>query len=366
MKIGVSMRGLGKGSYAISAIILQLTNTLIDQASEKHEFFLYFDNPDYEKYFPDFVQKRSCNYLNIFLWDHIWLPWAIKNDQLDMSLFMKGTIPFSLSCRAAVIFHDLGYFDRKLKPYTWYDTLYQTFMMPRSAREASIVFADSKSTRDDLLFYTSIEANKIIICHQDCDPIYQPITDEAKLEPVRRKYNLPKNYIFCPTSISPRKNLKRILEAFELIKQHDKIDLVITGGQVTKERALMRKFYSGIFDRVHILGAVPLEDMPSIYSMADFTLYPSLLEGFGLPILEAFRCGCPVITSNITSMPEVAGDAALYVNPYDTQQIADRILRLIVDKGLQKELKLKGFEQAKNFSWKKTASVILKAFEGYV
>jgi len=105
---------------------------------------------------------------------------------------------------------------------------------------------------------------------------------------------------------------------------------------------------SGFYQRVHVLGQVPYEDMPGLYSLADFTLYPSLLEGFGFPVLEAFRCGCPILTSNITSIPEVAGDAAYLVDPYDIDQIANGMVKLSTDPVLRQMLIARGHEQAKN------------------
>ena len=357
------MRGLGRGSYAISTIVLHLVNALVELAGTRHEFFLYFDDPDHESLFPSSVVKRSVKLKNRFLWDHLWLPHALKKDDLDFALFMKGTMPLSLPCRGAVIFHDLGYFDHELSPYPMHDTIYMKSMMSRAARQAAVVFADSDYTREDAIRIFGISSQKAIICHQDCSPDYQPITDEKQRASVLTRYLLPSRFIFCPTSISPRKNLPRILDAFEQVKDKISHDLVITGGQASKEERLVRRLHAGIYDRVHILGEVAHEDMPALYSLADFTVYPSLLEGFGLPVLESFRCGCPVLTSNVTSIPEVAGNAALLVDPYDTDQIADGMLKLANDSALREALIAKGYEQAKKFSWAKTAEIILSALE---
>lgn len=364
MRLGISTRGLDRGSYAISTIVLHLTRVLITLAESRHELFLYFDDPQHESLFPSsVVHKRSFKLKNRFLWDHLWLPQALKKDNLDFALFMKGTIPLSLPCRGAVIFHDLGYFDHKLSPYPWSDTVYMKYMMSKAARQASVVFADSEYTRDDAVRTFGISTQKLDVCHQDCSPDYQPVTDQEQRLATRARYLLPPRYVFCPTSISPRKNLPRILDAFEQVKDKIPHDLVITGGKSSKEEELVRRLHRRIYQRVHVLGEVPHEDMPVIYSLADFTLYPSLLEGFGLPVLESFRCGCPVLTSNVTSIPEVTGDAAYLVDPYDTNQIANGMLKLANDSALRESLFAKGHEQAKKFSWEKTARIILNALE---
>jgi glycosyltransferase involved in cell wall biosynthesis len=363
MRLGISMRGLDWGSYAVSTIVLHLARAIIELAGSRHEIFLYFDDPQHETLFPSSVFKRSYKLKNRFLWDHLWLPQALKKDDLDVALFMKGTMPLSLPCRGAVIFHDLGYFDHELSPYPFWDTVYMKAMMSKAASQTSIVFADSEYTRADAVRIFGIPTQKLDVCHQDCSPIYRPVTDQTERLAIRTRYLYPDQFIFCPLSISPRKNLPRILDAFEMVKDNIPHDLVITGGQSSMERDLVRQLHGGIYKRVHILGEVPHADMPGIYSLADFTLYPSLLEGFGLPVLEAFRCGCPVLTSNVTSIPEVAGDAAMLIDPYSTNQIADGMVKLANDPVLRESLIAKGFKQAKKFSWEKTAGIILSALE---
>lgn len=360
MRIGISTRGLYQGSYAVSTIVLHLTRAIIELGSNDHEIFLYFNNPDFESLFPQFVQKRSVLLNNRFLWDHSWLPFAIRSDQVDITLFMKGTMPFYLPSNGAVIFHDLGYFHNEIRPYRWYETIYMKRVMTSSAHRASVIFADSEYTRNEAIEIFRINPSKITVCYQNCSPRYKRISDPQELEPVKSLYNLPPEYIFCPISLSPRKNLERIIAAFNEIKDGIPHYLVITGGQAWGVRGLEKWLDSETNHRIRLLGAVPPDHLPALYNMASFTLYPSLLEGFGLPILEAFRCGSPVLTSNITSMPEVAGEAAYMVDPYDTKEIAEGMVKLATDKSLIRELQLKGFERANIFSWERTAKIILE------
>jgi len=359
MKIGISTRGLNQGSYAISTIILNLTRTIIDLTAEKHEVYLYFNDPKLEALFNSSVKKRSVHIQNKFIWDQTWLPMALRKDQIDIVLLMKGTIPLHLPCKAAVIFHDLGYFDAHLRPYKFFDTIYMRWMMSWASRKSEFVFADSEYTREETIRILGTDNRKVTVCYQNCDPIYQGIKDVDTLNTTRALYNLPSHYIFSPINLSPRKNVNRILNAFDQVRHRIPHHLVITGGQSWGVRSLQERRTAEFDDRIHILGTIQQSHMPAIYSMASFMLYPSLIEGFGIPILESFRCGCPVITSNIASMPEVAGDAAYAVDPYNQDQISEGILKLATQEKLRQDLVIKGFERAKLFSWERTAGIIL-------
>jgi glycosyltransferase involved in cell wall biosynthesis len=161
-------------------------------------------------------------------------------------------------------------------------------------------------------------------------------------------------------TLEPRKNLKRIIEAFNLLKEKD-LKLVIVGksgwGQEINKLNLNEKaniIFTGFADR---------EDLSSLYSGAKCFVFPSLYEGFGLPILEAMKCGCPVVTSNLSSMPEVAGEAGILIDPLDTKKIAGGINQVISDKATTESLRKKGFEQVKKFSWEKTAEQTLKIYQ---
>ncbi|MBT3190863.1 MAG: glycosyltransferase family 4 protein [Anaerolineae bacterium] len=363
MKIGISTRGLDQGSYAISMIILQLTRKIIELAGSKHEIFLYCNDPQHEEMFTSSAAKHSFELNNRFIWDQIWLPQALKKDRIDIALFMKGTMPLLLPCRGAVIFHDLGYFDNQLRPYRSFETVYMKAMMFRAAKKACKVFADSEYTRRDAIRIFDLDPEKTSVCYQNCSPIYQPVRDQIKRKFIRDYYDLPAHFMFSPTSLSPRKNISRILAAFDVVKDNISHDIVITGGQSWGRNELAQYKNTELSKRIHILGTIPYEEMPGLYSLADFTLFPSLLEGFGLPVLESFRCDCPILTSDITSLPEVAGDAAYLVDPYSIDEIATGMIRLGTDFALRQRLIVKGREQAKKFSWERTAQTILDKLE---
>jgi glycosyltransferase involved in cell wall biosynthesis len=363
VRIGISTRGLNRGSYAISSIVYHLGCEIAELAADRHEIYLYINDPDHLVLFSPWVHKRHYKLENRFVWDQVWLPYAMRKDKLDVALFMKGTLPVLLPCRGAVIFHDLGYFDESLRPYRFLETIYMRSMMSAAARKAGHVFADSEYTRQEAIRIMDLDPGKVSVCYQNCSPIYRVIEAQGELEAVRRRYGLPPKFMFGPISLSPRKNLGRILDAFERVRDQIPHHIVLTGGQSWRHRDLVKRIASEFNQRVTVLGEVPQEDMPALYNLADFTIYPSLLEGFGLPVLEAFRCGCPALTSDITSLPEVAGEAAYLVDPYDVGQIAEGMLRLASDSELRQDLVERGFQRARLFSWERTARIILDGIE---
>jgi glycosyltransferase involved in cell wall biosynthesis len=359
MKIGISTRGLHQGSHAISTIIYNISRSIIDLSPSDHEFILYLNDPSFVSLFDPSLLTRTIKLKNRLIFDQIWLPAVLKQDKIDIVLFMKGTMPTLLPCRGAVMFHDFGYFDTSLRPYRFLETIYMSRMMALAGRKASVIYTISENTKREAVKTLGIEAQKIRVCYSNVSSIFQPITDKERLDKIKSLYKLPQPFIFCPISLSPRKNFTRILNAFNEVKTQIHHHLVITGGQSWGNQHQGVRLNSDVNNRVHILGNVPQDHMPAIYSMADFTLYPSLIEGFGFPILESFRCGCPVLTSNITSMPEVAGEAAYLVDPYDQGQITEGILKLSQDRVLREELIRKGFDRSKLFSWENTAGIIL-------
>lgn len=194
-------------------------------------------------------------------------------------------------------------------------------------KEIDLVIAVSETTKRDLLEVSSIPEDKIIVIYEGVDKKYG-LQDESGVEEFRRKYNLPDKFVLAVGGIGNRRNLERAKEAVS------GYNLVVTG---------------------ETIPWISDEEMPLLYSSAEVLLYPSLYEGFGLPVLEAMATGTPVITSNVSALPEVGGDAAAYINPEDTEGMAKAIREIMEDKGAREMMIKKGLEQAKKFSWEKCA-----------
>ena len=239
-------------------------------------------------------------------------------------------------------------------------------MIRNSCKRADQIITISENTKKDTEKFFSINEEKIKVIYLAPDSEYKKIDDKKKLISIREKYGLNKKFIFYSGSISPRKNIIRLVKAYENMYKEIDIDLVMTGNVGWNNQAEL-----GIIEKnVHIklLGNISKEDLVILYNLAEVCVYPSLYEGFGLPILEAQACGCPVITSNTSSMPEVAGRGAFLINPYDIKEITEAMKRVIIDSKLREELIKEGFNNVRNFSWSKCAKetlYICKQFNKY-
>lgn len=234
-----------------------------------------------------------------------------------------------------------------------------------SINYADTIIAISHHGKNELLKYFDINEDKIKVVHLAAKDIFKPANDEAK-EEVLGKYDISEEYIFNLGTLEPRKNIKTLIEAYArlpaIVKRKNR--LIIGGGRGWLNSEIDKLVKSlNIQQYIKFIGYVKEEDLPALYSAAKLFVYPSLYEGFGLPVLEAMACGTPVITSNSSSLPEIAGDAAILVEPADTKQLTDYMLLLINDEKLRHQMSLKGMEQAKKFSWEKTARETLDIYE---
>ena len=240
-------------------------------------------------------------------------------------------------------------------------------VVPWSVRRADHVLADSQATKDDLMDLYGTPANKITVLLSGVDDRFQRINDPVAWQAVRVKYKIPAEnpFIFSIGTVQPRKNYTRVIEALhQLGRDFEHVHYVIAGGKGWLDAPIYQMVRDlGMTDRVHFIGFADDTDLPTLYSAAAVTAYPSLYEGFGFPILESMACGTPVLTANVSSMPEVAGEAAVMVNPYQVEAIAEGLRRLLTDKGLQAKLIEQGYAQARLFSWQKAAAELKMIYD---
>lgn len=237
-----------------------------------------------------------------------------------------------------------------------------------SVRKAKGVFTISKASKDDIIKEYGIPDYRVTVTYPGIREISDNKDKVLSMDELKQKYSIKGDYVLFVGTLQPRKNVSGLIEAFSKLKKKD-INLIIIGKRGWKYQEILdapKKF--GVENKVKFLDSVSDEELVFFYKNAACFVLPSLYEGFGLPVLEAMRYGCPVITSNISSLPEVGGDAALYVNPKDVNDLRDKLELLVNDLKLRKELIEKGYKQAKKFSWEKTAretlSVITKIANG--
>ncbi|MFP4322404.1 MAG: glycosyltransferase family 4 protein [Anaerolineales bacterium] len=273
--------------------------------------------------------------------------------------------PHLPATRTLLTVHDLSYVRT---PETSPPVLkhYLDRVVPWSVARADHVLADSQATKDDLIDLYDTPPDKITVLLSGVDARFQPMTDTARLAAVRQRYDIPAgDYIFAIGTVQPRKNYARLVRAVHhLGPSFQDMCLVIAGGKGWLEDEIYHTLDElHMHGRVRFIGYAADDDLPALYSGAMLTAYPSLYEGFGFPILESMACGTPVITGNVSSMPEVAGDAALIVDPYDVEALADGLRRLITDTGLRASLVRKGTARAAEFTWRRAAQELKTIYD---
>jgi len=291
------------------------------------------------------------------------IPRAVRRHDIDL-LHSSYIAPLALSCPAVVSIHDVAY-EHFPSFFSFRDRLVLSTLVPRSARRASRVMTLSESSRRDLIECYGVSPDAVVVIPLAPGPGFRPVLDDSRTEQVRHRYGTGRRFILAVGNLQPRKNLGRLVEAYALLRaERDSLPkLVIAGKAQWRASELFRTVErSGLQEQVRFTGYVPDEDLVPLYSGAEALVYPSIYEGFGLPILEAMACGTPVITSRASSMPEVAGDAALLVDPYSTQEIAKAISLVLTNEELKLELTEKGLKRASQFTWRATAQKTLAVY----
>ncbi len=298
------------------------------------------------------------------LWHRARIPLPVEcfTGRIDLFHATDFALPPALpATRALLTVHDLS-FVRAPQAASPPLKAYLDAVVPRSVARADHILADSIATKDDLIALYGCPEGKISVLYSGVEKQYQPLHDRAHLQAVRAKYELSGfDYILSVGTVQPRKNYARVIEALAMLRADgQELRYAIAGGKgwmdaeidLAIERAGMGEF-------VHRLGFVADEDLPALYNGARMLAMVSLYEGFGFPVLEAMACGTPVVASDVSSLPEVAGNAALLVDPYDTAAIAKALARLNHDSRLREKLKADGLMQAAKFSWQLSARQLL-------
>ncbi len=233
-----------------------------------------------------------------------------------------------------------------------------------SRAEAAI--AISESTRQDVIRHFSLRPDLVRVVYLGCDPRFRLVESGAQREAALTRLGLPERFILYVGTLEPRKNVPRLLKAFHALKREKRIPhkLVVVGERGWLYDDIFQELRKlGLDQEVIFTGYVDLDDLPVIYGMSDMLVYPSLHEGFGLPPLEAMACGCPVVTSKVSSLPEVVGDAALCVDPYDVRAIAEAMAAILFHPERRMDLVHRGLERAKLFSWERAAAETLDIYQ---
>lgn len=336
---------------------LELIRALI-RHNTTHDITLYFRDVPPVNLFPASAHVSSRVIAFPRAWTHLRFAAELWCDRPDLTWVPAHALPFVFPGRAAVTVHDLGYrfFPQAHPPR---QRLYLDVTTRFSAARASIILADSRATADDLMRFYGTPARKIHIVYPGVEfPEKQP--SDAEIKAVRAKYRLPERYFLFLGTLQPRKNIARIVQAYsrwQAANPNDPAALVLAGGRGW----LYDPAWTAGVDGIILPGYIDDADKRALYAGSLAFVFPTLYEGFGFPVLEAMLSGTPVICSNTSSLPELAGDAALLVDPLNVDAIADAMSALSSDASLRGELVAKGDPQARQFSWDAAALAALAA-----
>lgn len=298
------------------------------------------------------------------LWEQTVFPWLVGRSKVDLLHSLHYTRPLILPCASVVTFHDMTFF---LFPelHTRIKRLFFPLAIRLSARLAEALITVSESTRRDAIRLLNIPPQKIHAVPSGINPEFQPITDAATLEAVRRKYRLPEAFLLFVGLIEPRKNIPLLLRAYaRLAGEGNMPDLVLAGRLGWMVEDLLQLIESlSIQERVHLPGYISPEDLPIVYNLAHVFVYPSIYEGFGFPPLEAMACGVPVITSANSAMLDHVAEAGILTPPQDEAALTQALQSLLGDAALQHKLSIAGRLQAQKFKWQTTAEGTLRVYE---
>jgi len=302
-------------------------------------------------------------------WEQVVQPFALQKERVDLLHALAFVTPLLSPCPSVVTIHDLSFL---LYPegFKRSKRFYLGLFTRLSARRARRIIAVSKSTKRDVVRLLGVSPGKVEVVYSGIVEAFRPLAED-RVTAFRSKRGLPERFILFVGTIEPRKNVTRLIEAFATLRPCDPAPwkLVIGGAKGW--------FYEDVFARVGQLGLegqvmfpgyIPVSELPLWYNAAELFVYPSLYEGFGLPLLEAMACGTPVVAANTSSLPEVVGQAGLTVDPLDVEGLAEAMRRALDDEALRQEMRERGLQRARGFSWTKTAQetvqVYRRAMEG--
>ncbi|MDP5157660.1 MAG: glycosyltransferase family 4 protein [Flaviramulus sp.] len=377
MKIGIEgQRLFRKKKHGMDMVALELIKNL-QGIDKKNEYFI-FVKPDEDSS----VLHETSNFKIIELsggpyptWEQIALPKAAIKYGCEVLHCTSNTAPFFTNIPLITILHDIIYMESSFfkiltssaSTYQKFGNIYRKLVVPRVLKKSKKVITVSHFEKNRIGEFFGIKKNsKLDAIYNGVSEHFKPINDKAELNRVKHKYNLPDNFFFFLGNTDPKKNTKGTLKAFSdfLKKSNSDHKLVMLDYDNNElEKLLSEIGDKQLVNKIILTGYVINTDLPAIYSQCDIFLYPSLRESFGIPMLEAMACGVPVITSNTSSMPEVASDAAHIINPLKPEEITQGIIKILNDDAYNKTLCKKGLDRSKQFSWHNMAKDYLKLYE---
>ena len=368
MRIGIMLRSIDeKGGVGVYTRNIVKELLVLDR---KNEYVLFYANSANIGLFSKHanVTERWVRSSNKAYWDQLAIPRACHKESIDVLFHPKFTIPLLAPCKTVMVVHGADWLiPEQAQYYTWLDVQYMRMVLPLYFKKSAVVISVSQETTDNFNRVLRLPEGKVQTVYFAPARHFKRVIDPAILQTVKTKYNLPEKFILTLTKRKGggRKNLGQIFKAY--VQYHSRTDApykLVIGG---KDCHLFRDEYGIPTDDygkdILFPDWIDQADMPAVFSLASLYLYPSNLEAFPIPLTEAMACGTPILTSNVNGLKEIAGDAALLMDPNDTESIAGGIQKILANEGLQKSLSARGLERSALFTWDRCARKTLDLLE---
>lgn len=370
MRIGINTRFLlsskmeGFGWYTYEVV-----KRLVEQHPE-HEFIFFFDRT----YDPKFIFGKNVRPVVLHpqarhpILFYCWFEWsikrALKKHQIDVFFSPDGYLSLGSAVPQIGVIHDLN-FEHYPQDIPWQPRWYLRHFFPKFAKKATKIITVSEYSKRDICATYSIPEEKVVVGWNGASELFIPLNDD-QIQVIRSENSTGKPYFIFVGALHPRKNVVRLLEAFDAFcSKNEAIDLLIVGETLWKNTQLaLPAMQSETKNRIHFTGHVSQEKLTHLVGAAHSLVYVPYFEGFGIPLVEAMKCGIPIISGDRTSLPEVAGNAAIYCDPFDVASITAKMLELVGDPALYAQLKQFSLERGKLFSWDQTAAVCWETIAG--
>jgi glycosyltransferase involved in cell wall biosynthesis len=368
MRIGIMLRSVdekgGVGVYTRN-IVRELL-----QLDRKNEYVLFYASPSNLGLFSNHknVTERWVKGRNKAVWDQVAIPRACHAEKIDVLFHPKFTVPLFAPCKAVMVVHGADWLiPEQSQYYTGWDVQYMRMILPLYFRKSSVVISVSQETTNNFNRLLKLPADKVKTIYFAPARHFKRVTDPAELKSVKEKYSLPENFILTLTKRKGdnRKNLGQVFKAYARYHEHSsRPHKLVVGG---KDCHLFRDEYGlpadGYGRDILFPDWIDQADLPAVFSLASLYLYPSNLEAFPIPLTEAMACGTPILTSNVNGLKEIAGEAAILMDPLDTKSIANGITQILSNPQLSHSLSCQGLERSRLFSWDRCAEETLALLE---
>lgn len=369
LRIGIEVQRLfRKKKHGMEVVALELIREL-QQIDTNNEYIIYV-REDVDKCVVETAnfKIRELPAKSYFTWEQITLPAAVKEDNLDFLHSTCNTSALRLSVPLILTLHDVIYLEKtdfKGTAYQNFGNIYRKLVVPRVVKMSKLIITVSNFERGVILNRLNLSEQAVKVIYNAVSSKFTTAFDFALLEKFRISYSLPISFILFLGNTAPKKNTVNVVKAYVDYKRQtpDGLPLVILDYDKSLVYELLNKLNAADLAQSFLFpGYIPSEEMPLLYNNCTLFLYPSLRESFGLPILEAMACGVPVITSRTSSMPEVADDAALFVDPFNPEDITDKMVNLLSDPNLMLQMRERGLKRAAQFTWRSVAEQILSVY----